>query len=114
MPKATIEPLIKPQSKDAKERLSLNLSTDRINELKQYAKFLSDSDGSYVVDQALEYLFKADRAYRAWLRENTHVEKQADTPVAERSEHTTVAAEPQLATPAGKSRKGDKPSTAAA
>ena len=114
MPKATIEPLIKPQSKDAKERLSLNLSTDRINELKQYAKFLSDSDGSYVVDQALEYLFKTDRAYRAWLKENTQAEKPAGTPVVERSGRASAAAEPEPTAPAGKSRKGDKPSTAAA
>src|SRR5579864_6772225 len=68
MPKSSTESLIKPQSKDEKERITIAVSTERAKELKTYAKFLNDSEVSYVVDQALAYLFSRDRAYQSFVK----------------------------------------------
>jgi hypothetical protein len=68
MPKASTAAvsLIKPQARDEKERITIAISAERARELKTYAKFLGDSEVSYVVDQALAYLFSRDRAYQSW------------------------------------------------
>ncbi len=71
MPKNSTESLIKPQSKDEKERITIAISTERAKELKTYAKFLNDSEVSYVVDQALAYLFSRDRAYQSFVKGGT-------------------------------------------
>lgn len=70
MPRQTENSLLKPQSKDEKERLTINISSGRVNELRRYAQFLNDSDISYVVDQSLAYLFSHDKAYAQWLKSN--------------------------------------------
>lgn len=80
MPKTTTESLIKPQARDEKERITIAISTERARELKTYAKFLNDSEVSYVVDQALAYLFSRDRVYQAWLKRGV---SPASAPVAE-------------------------------
>ena len=47
---------------------SIAVSTERAKELKAYAKFLNDSEVSYVVDQAWAYLFSRDRAYQSYVK----------------------------------------------
>ncbi len=98
MPKNSTESLIKPQSKDEKERITIAISTERAKELKTYAKFLNDSEVSYVVDQALAYLFSRDRAYQSF------VKGAAPAAVVE-------AAEP---TKSGRKKAGDTPGATAA
>ena len=70
MPKASTAAvsLIKPQARDEKERITIAISAERAREVKTYAKFLGDSEVSYVVDQSLGYLFARDRAYQGWLK----------------------------------------------
>jgi len=86
MPKTSTQSLIKPQAKDEKERITIAISTERHKELKTYAQFLKDSEVSYVVDQALAYLFARDRAYHSWLKSAPG--PAADTQTIEQSKNT--------------------------
>jgi len=47
--------------------LTISIRTDVHTKLRAYAKFLSDSDVSYVVAEALKPLF-ADKEFTDWLK----------------------------------------------
>ena len=101
MPKPNCESILKPQAKDEKERLTINISAERASELRRYAKFLNDSDVSYVVDQALGNVFSRDRAFAKWVKDGNGANPElAAKPVAPTSEQSLQARKQRKGEPA--------------
>ena len=59
MPKATSTPAIKPQVKMQFEQINFKIDIQTLEKLRAYAEFI-DSDQSYVIREALNYLFESD------------------------------------------------------
>ena len=54
------------QPKHTRERLEAKLDERLVRRLEMYCRYL-ESDRDYVVSQALEIVFRKDKAFAAWL-----------------------------------------------
>jgi predicted transcriptional regulator len=54
------------QPKLIRERIEVKLDAPVVKKLEQYCTYL-DSDRDYVVAQALDFVFRKDREFTAWL-----------------------------------------------
>jgi hypothetical protein len=58
-------PLIQPEKKIANEQLNVTLSVEALQELRAYAKFLSNSSIAYVLTQLITTLGR-DKEFQQW------------------------------------------------
>ena len=58
-------PLIQPEKKITNEQLNLTLSTETVQEVRAYAKFLNNSSVSYVLTQLIATLAR-DKEFQQW------------------------------------------------
>lgn len=58
-------PLIQPEKKTTNEQLNVTLSTETLQELRAYAKFLNNSSVSYVLAQLIATLGR-DKEFQQW------------------------------------------------
>lgn len=63
---ATNEPLISGRStaKGSKVSRKISLPAETYDRAERYMKFIGDEDFSYLVDQALQFVFRKDKAFR--------------------------------------------------
>jgi hypothetical protein len=58
-------PLIQPEKKTTNEQLNVTLSSETLQELRAYAKFLNNSSVSYVLAQLIATLGR-DKEFQQW------------------------------------------------
>ena len=58
-------PLIQPEKKTTNEQLNVTLSSETLQELRAYAKFLNNSSVSYVLTQLITTLGR-DKEFQQW------------------------------------------------
>ena len=58
-------PLIQPEKKITNEQLNVTLSTETLQELRTYARFLNNSSVSYVLAQLIATLGR-DKEFQQW------------------------------------------------
>jgi hypothetical protein len=58
-------PLIQPEKKTTNEQLNVTLSSETLQELRAYAKFLNNSSVSYVLAQLIATLGR-DKEFQHW------------------------------------------------
>ncbi len=68
-------PLIQPEKKTMNEQLNVTLSSETLQELRAYARFLNNSSVSYVLTQLIATLSR-DKEFQQWKAEH-HAELQA-------------------------------------
>jgi post-segregation antitoxin (ccd killing protein) len=68
-------PLIQPEKKTTNEQLNVTLSSETLQELRAYAKFLNNSSVSYVLAQLIATLGR-DKEFQQW-KAGHHSELQA-------------------------------------
>ena len=61
-----MSPYIPQRVKRAKQQITVKLYQDRLAMLDQYGRFIEDSR-DYIIDQALDMVFKKDRDFLQWL-----------------------------------------------
>jgi hypothetical protein len=61
-----MSPYIPQRIKRAKQQITVKLYQDRLAMLDQYGRFIEDSR-DYIIDQALDLVFKKDRDFLQWL-----------------------------------------------
>jgi len=61
-----MSPYIPQRVKRAKQQITVKLYQDRLAMLDQYGRFIEDSR-DYIIDQALDLVFKKDRDFLQWL-----------------------------------------------
>src|SRR5215475_3773665 len=61
-----MSPYIPQRVKRAKQQITVKLFQDRLAMLDQYGRFIEDSR-DYIIDQALDLVFKKDRDFLQWL-----------------------------------------------
>jgi hypothetical protein len=71
-------PYIPLRIKRPKQQITVKLYQDRLAMLDQYGRFIEDSR-DYIIDQALDLVFKKDRAFLQWLEQRSGNEKAEDT-----------------------------------
>lgn len=68
-----MSPYIPPRVKRAKQQITVKLYQDRLAMLDQYGRFIEDSR-DYIIDQALDLVFKKDRDFLQWLEQQSRIE----------------------------------------
>ena len=63
MSKRTNTPVIKPQPKVHFEQVNFKIDTETLEKLRGYAEFIN-SEQSYIIRQALNYLFESDPTFQ--------------------------------------------------
>lgn len=58
-------PLIQPEKKTTNEQLNVTLSSETLQELRAYARFLNNSSVSYVLTQLITNLSR-DKEFQQW------------------------------------------------
>lgn len=58
-------PLIQPEKKTTNEQLNVTLSSETLQELRAYARFLNNSSVSYVLTQLITTLSR-DKEFQQW------------------------------------------------
>jgi hypothetical protein len=58
-------PLIQPEKKTTNEQLTVTVSSETLQELRAYAKFLNNSSVSYVLTQLITSLGR-DKEFKQW------------------------------------------------
>jgi len=61
-----MSPYIPQRIKRVKQQITVKLYQDRLAMLDQYCRFIEDSR-DYIIDQALDLVFKKDRDFLQWL-----------------------------------------------
>lgn len=70
--------------KRAKQQITIKLYQDRLAMLDQYGCFIEDSR-DYIIDQALDLVFKKDKDFLQWLEHQSRVEQGLDAMADPRS-----------------------------
>lgn len=88
-----MSPYIAQRVKRAKQQITVKLYQDRLAMLDQYGRFIEDSR-DYIIDQALDLVFKKDKDFLQWLEQQSRTEKGGDDPTDTRKgvEHFHLAA----------------------
>lgn len=63
MSRRTNTPVIKPQPKVHFEQINFKIDTETLEKLRGYAEFIN-SEQSYVIREALNYLFESDSTFQ--------------------------------------------------
>ena len=66
--------------KRAKQQITVKLYQDRLAMLDQYGRFIEDSR-DYIIDQALDLVFKKDKDFLEWLEQQSAIEQGEDQSV---------------------------------
>jgi hypothetical protein len=74
-----MSPYIPQRVKRAKQQITVKLYQDRLAMLDQYGRFIEDSR-DYIIDQALDLVFKKDRDFLQWLEQQSRTEQRDDQP----------------------------------
>lgn len=69
-----MSPYIPQRVKRAKQQITVKLYQDRLAMLDQYGRFIEDSR-DYIIDQALDLVFKKDRDFLKWLAQQSRTEQ---------------------------------------
>jgi hypothetical protein len=69
-----MSPYIPQRVKRAKQQITVKLYQDRLAMLDQYGRFIEDSR-DYIIDQALDLVFKKDRDFLQWLEQQSRTEQ---------------------------------------
>ena len=72
-----MSPYIPQRIKRAKQQITVKLYQDRLAMLDQYGRFIEDSR-DYIIDQALDLVFKKDKDFLQWLEQQSHTEQGED------------------------------------
>jgi hypothetical protein len=72
-----MSPYIPQRIKRAKQQITVKLYQDRLAMLDQYGQFIEDSR-DYIIDQALDLVFKKDKDFLQWLEQQSHIEQGED------------------------------------
>ena len=67
-----MSPYIPQRVKRAKQQITVKLFQDRLAMLDQYGRFIEDSR-DYIIDQALDLVFKKDRDFLQWLEQQSRI-----------------------------------------
>ena len=67
-----MSPYIPQRVKRAKQQITVKLYQDRLAMLDQYGRFIEDSR-DYIIDQALDLVFKKDRDFLQWLEQQSRI-----------------------------------------
>ena len=82
-----MSPYIPQRVKRAKQQITVKLYQDRLAMLDQYGRFIEDSR-DYIIDQALDLVFKKDRDFLQWLERQSRIDPgdlSSPTPERERA-----------------------------
>jgi hypothetical protein len=74
-----MSPYIPQRVKRAKQQITVKLYQDRLAMLDQYGRFIEDSR-DYIIDQALDLVFKKDKGFLQWLEQQSRTETGRDGP----------------------------------
>jgi hypothetical protein len=74
-----MSPYIPQRVKRAKQQITVKLYQDRLAMLDQYGRFIEDSR-DYIIDQALDLVFKKDRDFLQWLEQQSRIESGETQP----------------------------------
>ena len=72
-----MSPYIPHRIKRAKQQITVKLYQDRLAMLDQYGRFIEDSR-DYIIDQALDLVFKKDKDFLHWLEQQSTIEQGED------------------------------------
>jgi hypothetical protein len=72
-----MSPYIPQRIKRAKQQITVKLYQDRLAMLDQYGRFIEDSR-DYIIDQALDLVFKKDKDFLQWLEQQSPIEQGED------------------------------------
>jgi predicted transcriptional regulator len=72
-----MSPYIPQRIKRAKQQITVKLYQDRLAMLDQYGRFIEDSR-DYIIDQALDLVFKKDKHFLQWLEQQSAIEQGED------------------------------------
>jgi hypothetical protein len=72
-----MSPYIPQRVKRAKQQITVKLYQDRLAMLDQYGRFIEDSR-DYIIDQALDLVFKKDKDFLQWLEQKSRAEEGRD------------------------------------
>ena len=72
-----MSPYIPHRIKRAKQQITVKLYQDRLAMLDQYGRFIEDSR-DYIIDQALDLVFKKDKDFLHWLEQQSPIELGED------------------------------------
>jgi hypothetical protein len=72
-----MSPYIPHRIKRAKQQITVKLYQDRLAMLDQYGRFIEDSR-DYIIDQALDLVFKKDKDFLHWLEQQSPIEQGED------------------------------------
>jgi len=72
-----MSPYIPQRVKRAKQQITVKLYQDRLAMLDQYGRFIEDSR-DYIIDQALDLVFKKDKDFLQWLEQKARTEEGRD------------------------------------
>ena len=75
-----MSPYIPQRIKRAKQQITVKLYQDRLAMLDQYGRFIEDSR-DYIIDQALDLVFKKDKDFLQWLEQQSAIEQGEDQSV---------------------------------
>jgi len=78
--KRPIAPVIKPQVKVQFEQINFKIDSQTLEKLRAYSEFI-DSEQSYIIREALNYLFEKDPTFQAFV---------ASRPPSESDPHETA------------------------
>jgi hypothetical protein len=76
-----MSPYIPQRVKRAKQQITVKLYQDRLAMLDQYGRFIEDSR-DYIIDQALDLVFKKDKDFLLWLEQQCRTQQSGDEPVS--------------------------------
>ena len=79
-------PLIQPEKKTTNEQLNVTLSSESLQDLRAYAKFLNNSSVSYVLTQLIITLVR-DKEFQQWKATQVGLASEPLT-LHSRKEHT--------------------------
>ena len=88
-----MSPYIPQRVKRAKQQITVKLYQDRLAMLDQYGRFIEDSR-DYIIDQALDLVFKKDRDFLQWLEQQSRVEPGENQPANNRKEREQFHLDP--------------------
>jgi hypothetical protein len=74
-----MSPYIPQRIKRAKQQITVKLYQDRLAMLDQYGRFIEDSR-DYIIDQALDLVFKKDRDFLQWLEHQSPLDPERVRP----------------------------------
>lgn len=96
-----MSPYIPQRVKRAKQQITVKLYQDRLAMLDQYGRFIEDSR-DYIIDQALDLVFKKDRDFLQWLEQQSRIEPGESQPA-----NTSKGREPFHLGPGDRGRRSD-------